>query len=118
VFRRDFSGATGHAFSISSSTFPRLSEGDETMAPHVDHVEVLDKKITELSYALAHLGKGTELSELIRIIKGGGWTTPAEFAFTEAIIDSMQVQVKALSNLNMKLLAAGKLVATKELVAR
>ncbi len=39
------------------------------------HVEVLDKKVTELSDALAHLGKGTDLKEPIRIIRFPGWTT-------------------------------------------
>jgi len=79
-----------------------------------NHVEVLDKKITELSDALAHLGKGTDLKELLRIIRFPGYTTPAEFALTVAIIDSMQSHVKALSSLNTQLLTASKLVITKE----
>jgi hypothetical protein len=89
-------------------------KGDITMPHHVDHVKVLDKKITELSDALAHLGKGTDLKELIRIIRFPGWTTPAEFAFAVAMIDSMQMHANALNNLNTQLLAASKLVATKE----
>ena len=85
--------------------------------PHVDHVKVLDKKITELSDALAHLGKGTSLAELIRIIKFPGWTTPAEFAFAVAIVDTMQAQVKMLNSLSTQLLAAGKLVAPAKQLA-
>jgi hypothetical protein len=81
-----------------------------TMPKHEDHVKVLDKKITELSDALAHLGKGTDLKELIKIIRFPGYTTPAEFAFTVAILDSMQTQVAALGNQGAQLLAAGKLV--------
>ena len=78
---------------------------------HCDnHVEVLDKKITELSDALAHLGKGTDLKELLRIIRFPGYTTPAEFALTVAVIDSMQAHVHALSNLSTRLLVASKLV--------
>jgi cephalosporin hydroxylase len=83
------------------------------MPNHDDHVKVLDKKITELSDALAHLGRGTDLKELLRIIRFPGWTTPAEFAFVLAILDSMQTHAKALSGLNTQLLAAGKLVAAK-----
>jgi hypothetical protein len=83
-----------------------------------DHVEILNKKITDLSDALAHLGEGTDLKELIKIIRFPGWTTPAEFAFSVAIIDSMQFHVKALSKLNTQLLAASKLVTTKEKVAK
>ena len=82
------------------------------MPNHDNHVEVLDKKITELSNALAHLGKGTDLSELIRIIRFPGYTTPAEWALHVAILDSMQAQVKVLANLNAQLLAAGKLISS------
>ena len=78
-----------------------------------DHVKIIDKKVADLSDALAHLGKGTDLKELIRIIRFPGWTTPAEFAFVVAIVDSMQAQVNVLSSMNTQLLAAGKLVAAK-----
>lgn len=83
----------------------------------LDHVKILDKKITALSDALAHLGKGTDLKDLIKIIKFPGWTTPAEFAFAVALIDSMQFHANALSNMNTQLLAASKLVTTKEKLA-
>ena len=84
------------------------------MLKNGNHVEVLDKKITELSDALAHLGKGGDLKELIRIIRFPGYTTPAEFAFSVAIIDSMQAHVTTLNNLNTQLLAASKLVVAKD----
>jgi hypothetical protein len=44
------------------------------------HILVIEKKVSALSDALAHLGKGTSLRELLKIIKFPGWTTPAEFA--------------------------------------
>lgn len=78
-----------------------------------NHIAELDKKITALSDALAHLGKGTDLKELLRIIKNPGWTTPAEFAFAVAILDSMHEQVRQLGRLNSQLLDAGKLVSAK-----
>lgn len=84
------------------------------MPKNKNHVKVLDEKITELSDALAHLGKGSDLKELIRIIRFPGYTTPAELAFSIAIIDSMQAHVQALSNLNTQLLAASKLVVSQE----
>lgn len=83
---------------------------------HDTHVKILDKKITELSDALAHLGRGTDLKELLRIIVKPGWTTPAEFAFSMAIVDTMQGQVKLLSNLSTQLLEAGKQVSEHLLV--
>ena len=83
------------------------------MPNHDDHVKILDKKITDLSDALAHLGKGTDLKELLRIIRFPGYTTPAEFAFSVAILDTMHAQVNVLANLNTQLLGAGKLVVGK-----
>lgn len=84
------------------------------MPDRLDHVRVLDKKITELSDALAHLGKGTDLKELIKIIRFPGWTTPAEFAFAVTIVDTMQTHVNALGQLSTQFLAASRQVAAKE----
>jgi len=47
----------------------------------------LETRIDALSNALARLGKGGDLKELIRIIKFPGWTTPAEFAFALGIVE-------------------------------
>lgn len=80
------------------------------MADENTHIKELDKKITDLSDALAHLGQGTSLRELLRIIRFPGYTTPAEFAFSVAMIDNMQLHVKALDKAGQDLLAAGKLV--------
>lgn len=74
-------------------------------------IKRLDKKITALSNALAKLGKGTDLKDLIRIIRFPGWTTPAEFAFTVAILDSMQTQVNQLAELSNSLAKAAKQVS-------
>ncbi|MDO8651519.1 MAG: hypothetical protein Q7R66_04955, partial [Undibacterium sp.] len=87
--------------------------GDVIMLKHEDHVVVLDKKITELSDALAHLGKGTSLQELLKIIRFPGWTTPAEFAFSVLAVDAMRAQVKVLETMSEQLLAAGKMVGRK-----
>ena len=77
------------------------------------HIKELDKKITALSDALAHLGKGTSLIELLKIIRFPGYTTPAEFALTIAILDSMQAHTNALAKLETQLLGASKLVIQK-----
>ena len=74
------------------------------------HQLILDKKITELSDALAHLGKGTSLIELLKIIHFPGWTTPAEFAFAVLAVDAMHAQVNVLNTMSEQLLAAGKIV--------
>ncbi|GAB2849371.1 hypothetical protein GCM10027277_16950 [Pseudoduganella ginsengisoli] len=75
-----------------------------------DHIDVLDKKITALSDALAHLGKGESLKELLRIIRFPGYTTPAEFAFTASILDGMAMQIRLLETTGEHLLAAAKQV--------
>ncbi|KAB8064535.1 MULTISPECIES: hypothetical protein [Janthinobacterium] len=76
-----------------------------------NHIRDLEKKISALSDALAHLGKGTTLQELLRIIRFPGYTTPAEFSFNIAILDTMLVQANALEKLGQDLLAGAKQVA-------
>ena len=76
------------------------------------HLEQLDRRITELSDALAGLGRGADLQELLRIIRQPGWATPAELTFGSAILDSMRVQGLALERLNRQLLAGARRVGT------
>ena len=78
----------------------------------------IDKKVTDLSDALAKLGRGTDLRELLRIIRRPGWTTPAELAFTVAILNSMQVQVSQLSESSDALGKAAKQVTTQGLTKK
>jgi hypothetical protein len=80
------------------------------------HSQTLEKKITALSDALAHLCRGTSLAELLKIIRNPGWTTPAEFAFATAILDAMHVHVSAIETLQKEMLAASKVVG-KQLAA-
>ncbi|WP_219132664.1 hypothetical protein [Janthinobacterium sp. UMAB-60] len=84
------------------------------MDDHSNHIRDLEKKISALSDALAHLGKGTTLHELLRILRFPGYTTPAEFTFNVAILDTMLVQANALEKLGQDLLAGAKQVVTKQ----
>ena len=79
------------------------------------HVERLEKQITALSDALAHLGRGTTLAELLKIIRNPGWTTPAEFAFATTILEEIRVHVAAIETLQKEMLSASKVVG-KQLV--
>ncbi|MGH8078828.1 MAG: hypothetical protein ACREPE_16125 [Lysobacter sp.] len=74
------------------------------------HIKLLDEKISDLSDALAHLGKGTDLAELLRIIRKPGWTTPAEFRFSVALVETMKLQVDGLAQTSARLLEAAKVV--------
>lgn len=84
------------------------------MDDHSNHIRDLEKKISALSDALAHLGKGTTLQELLRILRFPGYTTPAEFTFNAAILDTMLVQANALEKLGQDLLAGAKQVVVKQ----
>ncbi len=79
------------------------------MSDH-DHVRVVEEKITALSAALAELGRGTSLQELLRIIRFPGYTTPAELALTLGILDGMSAQVRELAKMEKGLLAGSKLI--------
>ena len=79
-----------------------------------NHIRELEKKVSALSDALAHLGKGTTLQELLRILRFPGYTTPAEFTFNAAILDTMLVQTNALEKLGQDLLAGAKQVVVKQ----
>jgi len=73
-------------------------------------LDKLDKKITALSDALAKLGRGTTLQDLLKIIRKPGWTTPAELAFANTIVDALAVQVGALDKLTANLARSAALV--------
>ncbi|HEX3126410.1 MAG TPA: hypothetical protein VH394_03705 [Thermoanaerobaculia bacterium] len=80
------------------------------MPNHRAELKRFEKSITELSDALAHLGKGTSLRELILIIKRPGWTTPAELAFASSIVETMASQVASLERLQGDLLKGSQMV--------
>ncbi len=77
---------------------------------HQHHVRELEKKITALSDALAHLGKGTSQQELLRIIRFPGYTTPAELAFNLAMLEAMQTQAELIDKMGQDLLAGAQKV--------
>jgi len=74
------------------------------------HVHEVEAKVTALSNALATLGRGTTLAELLKLIHFPGYTTPAEFAITMAVLDSMSAQVDSLTKMQNELVAATKMI--------
>lgn len=74
------------------------------------HVRGLEKKITALSDALAHLSSDKDLRELLLIIKNPGWTTPAELRFSEIILDGLTLQVKQLADMKQQFVAGARMV--------
>ncbi|NRR32239.1 hypothetical protein HSX11_18855 [Oxalobacteraceae bacterium] len=72
------------------------------------HIRELEKKISALSDALAELGRGTTLQELLKIIRFPGYTTPAEFAFNIGMLDAMHGQAMLIERLGHDLLDGAK----------
>lgn len=70
------------------------------------HIRELEKTIREVADALAHLGRGEPLHELLHIIHRPGWTTEAELAFVNAILRSIALQVRSLECLEIDLVEA------------
>jgi hypothetical protein len=83
------------------------------MPPTKHNIPRLEKQISALSDALAHLHNEESFKELIRIIRFPGWTTPAEFALVSTLVDSMIQQTAILGKLQGELLKGSKLVAGK-----
>jgi hypothetical protein len=80
--------------------------------PH--HIHELENKIRHLLDALAHLGRGTHLKELLRIVRWPGWTTPAELAYVHAILEHIGADVRALERLQCDLVEASWKVSCKK----
>jgi hypothetical protein len=76
-------------------------------------IKELEKTIRALADALAGLGRGGHLQELLDIIHKPGWTTKAELAFVNAILDHISVDVRALDRLQADLVEASRKVAKK-----
>lgn len=74
------------------------------------HIHELEKTIKSLSDKLAELGRGAHLLELQRIIHWPGWTSPAELAFVNAILDHISVEVRTIERLQADLVEASRKV--------
>lgn len=83
------------------------------MPNHRAELKRLEKSVDALSDALAHLGKGTTLRDLILIIRNPGWTTPAELTFATSIVETMAAQVTQLERLQTNLLKASRMVGAE-----
>jgi hypothetical protein len=74
------------------------------------HIHELEKTIKTLADKLAELGRGAHLLELQRIIHWPGWTSPAELAFVNAILDHLSVEVRTIERLQADLVEASRKV--------
>ncbi len=86
------------------------------MSPEHD-VRALEKKVTDLSDALAHLSSGDDLRKLLQILKRPGWTTPAEFIFANTIVDAMLAHARALAVQKQELMKGAEAVTSAKAAA-
>ena len=80
---------------------------------HQIDLKQLEKKVTALSDALAHLSTPDDWKHLLQILRRPGWTTPAEFAFASGILDGFQGHVAALATMKTQLMHASEAVAAQ-----
>jgi hypothetical protein len=80
---------------------------------HNIDIERLGKQVTDLSDALARLSNADDFKHLIQILKHPGWTTPAEYIFASAILNSMAAHAAALTNLKGQLLKGSEAVVAR-----
>jgi hypothetical protein len=83
------------------------------MNDHCDHAHVreLEQQVMKLSDALAQLGRGMPLQELMLVIRQPGWTTPAELAFVSGAIEHQLRMVAEMTQAQAELLAASRKVS-------
>ena len=72
----------------------------------------LESHIQSIRTAHQALAAGGEMDDLFKIIHNPGWTTPAEYAFLLASLESIKAQTQQLAGLQQSLLAAAQSVST------
>lgn len=77
---------------------------------HKKEIARIEKQISSLSDALAKLSSAEDFRKLILEWRQPGKTTPAEFIFASAILDSMAAHTAALTNLKSGLIKGSKAV--------
>jgi hypothetical protein len=70
----------------------------------------LQENLKLLASSLRDLGDGEDLLELIKVLRRPGWTTPAEFTFTQAVVEAMLAQTRQLAALKESLITGSRQV--------
>jgi hypothetical protein len=77
-----------------------------------EHITKLETKIKELEEVCSSVGDNSELVELLAIIRRPGWTSVAEGAFANSVVESLVSQARNVRSLRSALLADAKQVGT------
>ena len=63
------------------------------------HIATIEAKAKDVHAQMLSLTADESMAKLIKIVHGPGWTTPAESAFLNGILEAMQAHTKALAAL-------------------
>ena len=76
-----------------------------------EHAKELDGKIRELRDILGRFGAAkSDLGGILKVINRPGWTTPAEFALVEAVLNAEKKYALATLQLNSAFVSAASRV--------
>ena len=81
------------------------------MSDHDNHVRQIQERADALSAALAALGQGSGVRELLKIIHFPGFTTVIDVAFIVSILDDMTDRVRGLAKMEASLVATSRMIA-------
>jgi len=74
------------------------------------NIHQIEQKLSAVKTNLKSVAQDEVYDQLLVIIHRPGWTTLAESAFFETVVDSMETHVRSLSKLQRDLLRASELV--------
>jgi hypothetical protein len=74
------------------------------------HIQNVEQKLSAVKANLRSVADDPVYDQLLQIIHRPGWTTPAEVAFVETILSSVDAHAQLLSQLHKDLLRSSQLV--------
>jgi hypothetical protein len=75
------------------------------------HIATIEAKAKDVHAQMLSLTADESMAKLVKIVHGPGWTTPAESAFLNGILEAMQAHTKALAALQAAALDGASRVA-------
>lgn len=79
-------------------------------------IQQVARKLSALKTNLRSVAEDDVYDQLLQIIHRPGWTTPAEIAFFETVLNSVDAHARLLSQLHKDLLRSSQLVEVKATV--
>jgi hypothetical protein len=110
ITRRDVLAAAAAGATLATAGVAAAVEEKEVAKGGHD-VKRLEAGVKKLGQSLAKLSDEKEFSELIRLFRKPGWTTPAEFTLVAGILDAMNGQAESLVNLKQALVQGSREVS-------